>query len=45
MSNDRIWFVVNRVAGRDLIVAGIAVITSAVAVFWSAKESTQRRRQ
>jgi uncharacterized membrane protein len=33
LSNEEIWYDVNRVTGRDLIITGIAVITSAVAVF------------
>ena len=32
-SNDQIWYAVNRITGRDMIVAGIAVIAAAVVIF------------
>ena len=32
-SNDQIWYAVNRVTGRAMIVTGIAVIAAAVVVF------------
>jgi uncharacterized membrane protein len=31
LSNDRVWYEANRVAGRDLIIAGAVVMTTAVA--------------
>ena len=31
--NERIWYAVNRVTGRDMIAAGIAVLISSVVVF------------
>jgi uncharacterized membrane protein len=31
LSNDRIWYEANRVAGRDLMIAGAVVMTTAVA--------------
>ena len=30
LSNDRIWYEANRVAGRDLIIAGAVIMTTAV---------------
>jgi len=33
MSNERIWYVVNRVTGRDMIAAGIAVLIGSFVVF------------
>lgn len=33
LSDENVWYAVNRVTGRDLIFGGIAVIASAVAVF------------
>ena len=33
MSNERIWYAVNRVTGRDMIAAGIAVLISSFVVF------------
>jgi len=31
LSNDRVWYEANRVAGRDLMIAGLVVMTTAVA--------------
>jgi uncharacterized membrane protein len=31
LSNDRVWYVANRVAGRDLMISGLVVMTTAVA--------------
>src|SRR5262245_54581773 len=31
LSNDRVWYEANRVAGRDLMIAGAVVMTTAVA--------------
>lgn len=33
LSDVNIWYAVNRITGRDLIVAGIAVVVTAVGVF------------
>ena len=33
MSNERFWYAVNRVTGRDMIAAGIAVLISSLVVF------------
>ena len=33
LSDEKVWYAVNRVTGRDLIVAGAAVVVSALAVF------------
>ncbi len=33
MSNERFWYVVNRVTGRDMIAAGIAVLIGSFVVF------------
>ena len=33
MSNERIWYAVNRVTGRDLIIGGIAVVIAAVCIY------------
>ena len=33
MSNEKIWYAVNRVTGRDMIAAGIAVLISSLVVF------------
>ncbi len=32
LSNDKIWYAVNRVTGRDLIVGGVAVLVVCVAI-------------
>ena len=33
LSDERVWYAVNRVAGRDLILAGVIVVVSSLAVF------------
>lgn len=33
MSDEKIWYVVNRVTGRDMIAAGIAVLISSFVAF------------
>ena len=33
LSDEKLWYAVNRVTGRDLIVAGVAVVVSSLAVF------------
>ena len=33
MSNERVWYAVNRITGRDTIAAGIAVLISSLVVF------------
>jgi uncharacterized membrane protein len=33
LSDEKIWYVVNRVTGRDMIAAGIAVLISSLVVF------------
>ena len=33
MSDEKIWYAVNRVTGRDMIAAGIAVLISSLVVF------------
>ena len=33
LSNEKIWYAVNRVTGRDMIAAGIAVLISSLVVF------------
>ena len=33
LSNEKIWYAVNRVTGRDLIIAGIMIIGSSLVIF------------
>lgn len=33
LSNEKIWYAVNRITGRDMIAAGIAVLISSLVVF------------
>ena len=33
LSDERVWYAVNRVTGRDLILAGVFVVLSSLAVF------------
>ena len=33
MSNERIWYAVNRITGRDMIAAGIAALIASLVVF------------
>jgi uncharacterized membrane protein len=33
LSDEKIWYAVNRVTGRDLIIAGVLVVISSLAVF------------
>ena len=33
LSNDKIWYAVNRVTGRDLIIGGAAVVVTALGIF------------
>ncbi len=33
LSDEKIWYAVNRVTGRDLIAAGVAVVVGSLAVF------------
>ncbi|HEV2761415.1 MAG TPA: SdpI family protein, partial [Pyrinomonadaceae bacterium] len=32
LSDEKVWYAVNRVAGRDLIAAGVALVVSSLAV-------------
>jgi uncharacterized membrane protein len=34
LSNDTIWYAVNRVTGRDLVIGGVAVIVACVAIIF-----------
>lgn len=33
LSNERIWYAVNRVTGRDLIIGGVAVVVTALGIY------------
>ena len=40
LSNNRVWYEANRVAGRDLMIAGAVVMTTAIASALLYKEAT-----
>ena len=33
LSNERIWYAVNRVTGRDLIIGGVAIVLAALGIY------------